>query len=78
MRKQEFAVTNKDLLSLHLVTHVAEVVNATGIVPSPSSEVTTAGHKGQHYRYSPYKTRCLTKITLNQGREPFGVNILRN
>ncbi len=54
MRKQEFTVTNKNLLSLHLVTHVAEVVDATGIVPSPSSEMTTAGHKGQDYRYSPY------------------------
>ena len=54
MRKQEFTVTNKNLLSLYLVTHVAEVVDATGIVPSPSSEMTTAGHKGQDYRYSPY------------------------
>jgi len=54
MRKQKFAVTNKDLLSLHLVTHVSEVVDATRIVPSTSSEMTTAGHKGQDYRYYPY------------------------
>jgi len=49
MRKQEFAVANEDLFGLHLITHVSKVIDATGVVPSASSEMTTAGHKSQHY-----------------------------
>jgi len=53
MRKQEFAVANEDLLGLHLITHVSKVIDAAGVVPSASSEMTTARHKRQHYGDSP-------------------------
>lgn len=76
MHEGEFLVNYEELLSLHLVTNVAIVIDSSGVIPGSSSVVDPA--RDQHYLGIQVtdSARGVPKVALNQGREPPAVDFL--